>query len=113
VTTGATVTINDQAEDDLYQIYVARLEQRGPDGTDGAEALLDSLMAAIVSIAEYPERGPIPPELEAVGERNWRQISHAPYRIIYMLEERTATVALVADSRRDFASLVHRRLFRA
>jgi len=112
VTVSATVTINVQAEDDLYKIYVARLEQRGQDGTDGAEALLDSLMAVIASIADYPERGPIPPELEAVGERNWRQISHAPYRIIYLLEEGTATVALVADSRRDFTSLVQRRLFR-
>ena len=109
----ATVVIDDQAADDLYQIYAARLDQRGANGPDGAEALLDSLMATIDSLTQYTERGPIPPELEAMGERNWRQISHAPYRIIYLLEEVAATIALVFDSRRDFASLLQKRLLTA
>ena len=109
----ATVTIDDEAADDLYEIYVARLDQRGPDGHDGAEALLDGLMATIESLTTFPERGPIPPELEALGERHWRQISHAPYRIIYLLEGNAVTIALVADSRRDFVSLLHKRLVNA
>lgn len=106
----ATITVDDQAADDLYQIYVTRLDQRVASGPDGAEALLDSLMATIESLADFPERGPIPPELEEFGERNWRQISHAPYRVIYLLDERAVTVALVADSRRDFVSLLQKRL---
>lgn len=106
----ATITVDDQAADDLYQIYVTRLDQRGASGPDGAEALLDSFMATIESLADYPERGPIPPELEALGERSWRQISHAPYRIVYLLEERAVTIALVADSRRDFVSVLQKRL---
>ncbi len=110
MTARVTVIVDHQAEDDLYQIYMTRLEQRGPVGSDGAEALLDALQATIDGIADYPERGPIPPELEALGERDWRQVSHAPYRVIYLLEDGVATVALVADSRRDFASLLQARL---
>jgi toxin ParE1/3/4 len=113
MTVQATVIVDVQAEDDLYEIYLTRLEQRGPDGPDGAEALLDALQATIEGIADYPERGPIPAELEALGERNWRQVSHAPYRVIYLVEDGTATVALVADSRRDFASLLQARLLGA
>lgn len=113
MTARATVIIDDQAAEDLYEIYVTRLDQRGPDGHDGAEALLDDLTATIDSLADFPERGPTPPELEAMGERNWRQISHAPYRIIYLLEGDVVTVALVADSRRDFVSLLHKRLVKA
>lgn len=107
------ITIADQAADDLYQIYAARLDQRGPEGPDGAEALLDALMVTIHGLADYPERGPVPPELEALGERNWRQITHEPYRVIYLLEGDAVTIALVADSRRDFASLLQKRLLSA
>lgn len=105
------VAISDDAEEDLLGIYRKRLELRGPDGHDGAEALLDSLLAAIARIAAYPESGPNVPEIADLSEQGWRQISLRPYRIIYFLSEREATVVMVADSRRDLGSLLQRRLF--
>lgn len=99
-----------QAEGDLQAIYNHRLKQRGADGTEGADALLDTLYDAIASLAEFPLRGPIPPELDALGIADWRQVSVWPYRIIYTLEGELLTIAVVADSRRDFASLLERRL---
>lgn len=104
------VFIEDEAEDDLALLYRIRLAQRGNEGPDGAEALLGGLLATIASLAQYPERGPVPPELEALGGRKWRQVSHPPYRVIYRLDDNAVTVALVADSRRDFAHLLQRRL---
>lgn len=99
-----------QAEGDLQAIYNHRLNQRGADGTDGADALLDTLYDTIAGLAEFPLRGPIPPELDALGIADWRQVSVWPYRIIYTLEGDLLTIAVVADSRRDFASLLERRL---
>lgn len=99
-----------EAEGDLQAIYNQRLTQRGPDGNDGAEALLERLYDAIASLADFPLKGPIPPELQTVGITDWRQLSIPPYRIIYTVAADMVTVAIVADSRRDFASLLERRL---
>ena len=99
-----------EAEGDLQAIYNYRLRQRGADGPDGADALLDTLYAAIESLTEFPLRGPIPPELDVLGIADWRQISVSPYRIIYTIAGDLLTIAVVADSRRDFASLLERRL---
>lgn len=101
------IVIAAEAEGDLQAIYNQRLAQRG---SDGADALLDQLFATISSLAEFPMRGPVPPELESLGIADWRQISDPPYRIIYALEGDTLTVAVVADARRDFADLLERRL---
>ena len=106
----AAIFYSHEARRDLTEIFEQRLAQRGVDGWDGARAYVGGIVSTISGLAEYPQRGPIPPELEALGERKWRQISHAPYRIIYLLDGVTVTIALVADSRRDFASLLQRRL---
>ncbi len=106
----AVLRYSEQARSDLAEIFQQRLAQRGAEGWDGARAYVAAIVATIEGIADYPERGPILAELEALGERNWRQLSHAPYRVIYLLEDGAATVALAADSRRDFASLLQARL---
>lgn len=105
------VEIEDAAENDLFEIYRLRLAQRGPDGPDGAEALLDALMETIHSLSDFPERGPVPVELVEFGERTWRQISRPPFRIIYELVDDLVTIVLIADGRRDMSVLLQRRLF--
>jgi toxin ParE1/3/4 len=109
----AVLRYAEDARADLAEIFEQRREQRGDEGWDGARAYVAAIVDTINGLADYPERGPIPPELEALGERHWRQISHAPYRIIYLLEAGVVTIALVADSRRDFVSLLHKRLLNA
>jgi plasmid stabilization system protein ParE len=104
------------AERDLAGIYGRRLAQRGAGGRDGADALLDELIAAIASLADFTRRGPVPPELESLGIHDYRQLSHPPYRIVYLPLERqgwpSVTVLIVADSRRDFRTLLEERLLR-
>ncbi|MDE1919025.1 MAG: type II toxin-antitoxin system RelE/ParE family toxin [Sphingomonadales bacterium] len=70
------------AERDLAGIYRRRLAQRGAEGSDGAEALLNRLTAGIEGLASYPDKGPVPAELEVMGIREYRQLSLSPYRII-------------------------------
>ena len=100
------------AEHDLAGIHRRRLAQRGAGGRDGADALLDEIVAAIESLADHPLRGAIPPELEALGIRLYRQLSLWPYRIIYLPDESCVTVLVVADARRDFRTLLEERLLR-
>lgn len=98
------------AERDLSGIYRRRLTQRGAEGGGGADALLDDLVEAIESLASHPAMGPVVPELDGLGIREFRQLSRAPFRIIYLPEAEHVTVLVVADSRRDFRTLLSERL---
>ncbi|ARR54071.1 plasmid stabilization protein [Rhizorhabdus wittichii DC-6] len=105
------------AEHDLSGLYRRRLAQRGAAGEDGADALLDRIVAAIEGLAEWPARGAVPPELESLGIHAYRQLSLPPFRLIYLPEEDgegpVVTVMIVADARRDFRILLEERLLGA
>ena len=111
-TSKAQVRLTAGAEHDLLGIYRCRLAQRGAEGNDGAEVLLDRLVMGIEGLADYPERGPVPPELEALGIRAYRQLSLPPYRVIYLPDNAIVTVLIVADGRRDFRTLLEERMLR-
>lgn len=114
MTAAVAIEITSGAERDLAGIWQRRLTQRGPDGDDGADALLDDLVASIESLVNNPEKGPVPPELEALGITDFRQLSRFPFRIIYGYQPEPApgqvTVFVIADARRDFRTLLEERL---
>jgi toxin ParE1/3/4 len=66
--------------------------------------------AAIAALKSFPARGAHPPELLALGIREYRETFFKPYRIIYHIEGRRVYVSLVADGRRDMQALLGRRL---
>lgn len=110
------VRISAGAEADLHAIWRRRLAQRGAGGPDGADALLDDLATRIEGLRDHPSKGSVPFELEALGTRQYRQLSHPPFRIIYHLaggDTGTATVLVVADARRDFRTRLEERLLAA
>ncbi|MGS0756721.1 type II toxin-antitoxin system RelE/ParE family toxin [Roseateles sp. GG27B] len=98
------------AERDLAAIhnYIA-----GHDCIANADRLLDQLTPVIHSLAHFPERGSYPPELLALGMREFRQTSFKPYRVIYRVVGAQVFIHLVADSRRDMQALLARRLLGA
>ncbi|UAB79029.1 type II toxin-antitoxin system RelE/ParE family toxin [Erythrobacter sp. SCSIO 43205] len=110
----ARVELTFGAERDLAGIWRRRRDQRGIDSDDGADALLDKLISDIESLADHPEKGPVPQELEALGINDFRQLSRSPFLIIYRYRDKPtpgcATVFVVADARRDFRTLLEERL---
>lgn len=114
---GLKVALTRSAENDLRGIWNRLRSQRGNDGPDGADALLEELVALIETLGAHPRKGPVPSELEALGISNYRQLSRAPFRIIYSIERvseaKTVVVHLVADARRDFRTLLAERLLGA
>ena len=101
------------AEQDLDDIvgYVAV-----NDSPAKADALLDKLLATAQTLATAPQRGSIPRELLALGIREYRQTMFKPYRLIYQVQDLPTPavhVVIVADGRRDMASLLQRRLLSA
>ena len=56
---------------------------------------------------------PTPPELRALGIKQYREIFFKPYRLIYQVLDQRVYVMLIADGRRDMQALLERRLLEA
>ena len=80
------------------------------DSSAKAERLLERIQTVIASIGRMPERGSPPKELLALGIKDYRQVFFKPYRVIYRTFDEQSIVFVIADSRRDFQSLLTRRL---
>jgi len=103
------VTVVEAAELDLYEIH---LYVESNDSPKRADELLGGLERAVASLAEMPERGHFPPELERIGIREYREIQFKPYRIVYTIHGDTVIVHCISDGRRDTQSLLQHRLLR-
>ncbi|MBM3271102.1 MAG: type II toxin-antitoxin system RelE/ParE family toxin [Candidatus Sericytochromatia bacterium] len=80
------------------------------DSRGAALRVLAKIERAVASLAEFPERGKMPMELSGLGQSEYRETVAGRYRIIYRLLEPSVFVYVIADGRRDFQSLLARRL---
>lgn len=98
------------AEQDLEALYDYIAEFDCP---ENAARLLDQLMAVVESLEAFPESGSHPKELLALGIREYRQVVFTPYRVICRILGQQVVIFLIADGRRDFQTLLERRMLRA
>lgn len=80
------------------------------DGPARAQRVLERIRAAVDALARFPGRGPHPPELLALGMREYRETLFKPCRIVYQVDGARVFILLIADGRRDMQSLLARRL---
>lgn len=99
---------SDAARDDLRAIvfYIAQ------DSPDNALNVADRLQRRAATLAALSTRGRIVPELRRVGERRFRELLEAPWRIVYLLEESSVYVVAVIDSRRDLQDWLREQMAR-
>lgn len=90
--------------DDLYAFIAAQ------DGIERADQVLGRIHDRLAALRDFPERGEYPPELAALGIRQYRQIHYKPWRMIYQVAADTVTVLLIADGRQEMQNLLQRRL---
>jgi toxin ParE1/3/4 len=102
-----SVLVTEDAQRDLDDIHPDIASQ---DGLDRADALLDGLGATLSKLTKFPNREEYPPELVALGIRQFRQVHYKPYRAIYQVTGADIHVLAVADGRRDMQVLLQRRL---
>lgn len=107
---GLPVLLIDDAARDLDELY-ASMHLHGARGV--AERLLDLLELALQSSSVLRDQGAIPPELLALGNREYREVRANQYRIVYRVVEGRVCVLMIADARRDLQSLLQRRLLEA
>ena len=98
-----------EAEGDIIDVvgYITRA-----DGPERADHILNEIQAACEKLSEVPRRGHLPPELERLGIRDFREVHYKPYRIIFQVIGRKVYVHAVLDGRRSLQELLERRLFR-
>lgn len=104
------VLITEGAERDLEEIYDHIAEFDSP---EKADYVLSRLLEVSERLATFPDRGPHPKELQALGIREYRQAFFKPYRLIYRVIGKQVFIYLIADGRRDMQSLLAQRLLGA
>jgi len=104
-----SVNIIADAENDIYEIYKYIAIH---DSIDNAEKILSGIEENCDSLGNFPERGHVPPELERIGVKMYREIHYNLFRIVYQVHEKTVYVHCVLDGRRDMMSLLEERLLR-
>lgn len=104
------VLLTHGAEQDLEALYDYLAVHDGP---EAADRVLDQILAVAERLAELPERGNCPPELATLGIREYRQVYFKPWRLIYRVCGEQVHILLIANGRRDMASLLMRRLLTA
>ncbi|WP_293368597.1 type II toxin-antitoxin system RelE/ParE family toxin [Nevskia sp.] len=103
------VVVSDGAAQDLADLH--RYIATG-DGHVRADQVIDGIAARLAALAAFPNGGEHPPELLALGIRRYRQVHQKPWRMIYRVDdiEQRVLVLVVGDGRRDFQTLLRRRL---
>jgi len=104
------VLITQGAERDLEEIYDHIAEF---DSQKEADYVLSRLLEVAERLATFPDRGPHPKELQALGIREYRQTYFKPYRLIYRVLGKQVIIYLIADGRREMQSLLAGRLLGA
>lgn len=101
------VALTQDALRDLDELHAFVADQ---DGLARADKVLDGVHATLSKLRDFPNRGEFPPELAALGIREFRQVHHKPYRMIYVVRGQGVFILAVIDGRRDMQLLLQRRL---
>jgi toxin ParE1/3/4 len=91
-----------------YEIVLTRDAEH-----DLEDHVLERLLRTTDALRSSPERGSYVSELRSLGISDYRQVLFKPYRLIYRVHATQVVVYVVADGRRDLASLLARRLLGA
>ncbi|MBC5767792.1 type II toxin-antitoxin system RelE/ParE family toxin [Ramlibacter albus] len=103
------VILTPDAAADLEEIheYIAT-----HDAPAKADHVLGKIEEAVMGLERLPQRGAPVKELAALGVRDHRETYFKPYRIVYQVIAQQVEVYLIADGRRDMATLLEKRLLR-
>lgn len=82
------------------------------DDVKAAKRIYNEIKEKCSGLISQPERYRIVQELSELGIQHYRQISVAPYRIIFKISDKKIYVFAVVDGRRGLESFLFKRLMR-
>ncbi|MBV1913981.1 MAG: type II toxin-antitoxin system RelE/ParE family toxin [Pseudomonadales bacterium] len=103
------VELSRSALNDLFEIDDYYFQQVND---NIASNIIDELEAAVLSLAEFPEKGHAPRELIDIGMPEIKELISSNYRIIYEVVNKIVYVHAILDSRRDVQTLLQKRLLK-
>jgi toxin ParE1/3/4 len=103
------VLLSEQAERDIADIYRYIAAH---DDVKMADRVLAALEKSCRALADFPERGNAPKELEPLGIAEFREVYCKPYRVIFRIFGARVVVYCAIDGRRGMQSLLQRRHIR-
>jgi len=71
---------------------------------------LTELRDRVALLADQPQLGSLPPEIEQLGIDRYFELAVGRNRLIYELRDDIVFILLVVDHRRDFSAVLARRL---
>jgi plasmid stabilization system protein ParE len=95
------------AESDLDEIATYIAEN---DSISKAARVYQKIKEKILSLNDLVERGRIVPELKRIKVMDYREIIYNPYRIIYLVKNKTVFIIAVFDGRREIDDLIYQRV---
>jgi plasmid stabilization system protein ParE len=95
------------AESDLDEIATYIAEN---DSISKAVRVYRKIKEKILSLNDLVERGRIVPELKRIKVMDYREIIYNPYRIIYLVKNKTVFIIAVFDGRREIDDLIYQRV---
>ena len=102
--------MTEDARQDIQEISEYITEH---DGLERALDVMDGLMTAANSLAEFPDHGHHPTGMPPARAKHFRQVAFKSWCLIYRVVGARVLVLLVADGRRDVQSVLKRRLLGA
>lgn len=77
-----------------------------------ADGLIENLYKVCLRLTTMPDSGRVPPELQRIGSKDFKEIILKPYRVIYKPTKNRVLVYCILDGRRDLQDLLAERLLR-
>ncbi len=103
------VLLTKDAARDLEELYNYIFRYDSP---ESAAYVLNAIKDVVASLADFPNRGSHPGELQRLGILDYREVFFKPYRVIYRIMDQQVFIYLIADGRRDFRTLLEIRNLR-
>jgi toxin ParE1/3/4 len=98
-----------------YEVVVSRLAEADIDqivdyfisiDKEYAIKFYQNIRDHIEELCSFPKRGPIVPELDKKGIRDFHQLIEGNYRIIYSIHPKSVHILAVIDSRRNLEEIL-------
>jgi addiction module RelE/StbE family toxin len=100
------VNMTRNAENDLNEIIMF-IAQNNP---RTAMKIMEKIQAKVNTLDHFPDRGSYVPELLAKNIKDYRQLTEAPWKIIYKVDDKIVHILAIIDSRRNLQDILIKKL---
>jgi toxin ParE1/3/4 len=103
------VKLTKDALQDIVDVYRFISEK---DSEQVGRKIFEAIKKKCYELVHFPEKGHIPPELDAISITKYLEINFKIYRIFYYIEEHIIYIIGIFDGRRNLMDVLTKRLLK-